>query len=126
MSPKIGYLELPVTDPHRAAEFFGTVFGWQPVFRNWSEGTHVVLEGAGGEIGCALAPTGGAGIDAPTPVVHVRLSELDGFLMKVGRAGGEVVAQARRVDDLGSFARFRDTEGNLWGLWAAADEPPQG
>ena len=41
-------------------------------------------------------------------------------LQRVVEAGGEVVAPPHPVDDLGSFARFEDSEGNLWGLWAQA------
>ncbi len=35
------------------------------------------------------------------------------------RAGGEIVEPPRQVGKMGFFARFRDPEGNLLGLWSA-------
>jgi predicted enzyme related to lactoylglutathione lyase len=123
--PKVGFLEIPVVDPERAAEFFRRVFSWESSFQAWSGGTHVLLDGAGGEIGCALTPVGTAGVETTTPVVHVANAELDEYLARVERAGGGVVELPRQVDDLGRFARFRDSEGNLWGLWSDADSSRQ-
>ena len=106
-----------MSDPDRASTFFEQAFGWSATPRSWSGGVHLPLQGAAGEVGCALTETGFAG---PLPVVHVDRDEMHACLLRIVEAGGEVVEPQHAVDDLGSFARFRDSEGNLWGLWAPA------
>ena len=125
MSAKIGYLEIPVIDPVRAAKFFENVFGWSAHRSDWSGGSHVVLEEAAGDMGCGLAEASAGGLDSPTPVVHLDRAEMQPCLERVVEAGGEVIQEPQPVDHLGSFARFRDSEGNTWGLWAAAGSTSQ-
>ena len=125
MAPKIGYLEIPVVDAARAEEFFRRVFGWSGRRSEWTEGVHVVLENAVGSIGCAMVERSAVGLRGPTPVVHLAEADLEACLESISMAGGVVIETARSVDGLGRFARFRDTEGNLWGLWADAEERRQ-
>lgn len=119
--PKIEYFEIPAADPERAAAFYLDVFGWRARRRSWTGGVYLSLPEAGGEVGCGVVGGAATGLTAPTAVVHVADEDLDGYLERVSRAGGEVIDLARQIDELGRFARFKDSEGNLWGLWAPTD-----
>jgi predicted enzyme related to lactoylglutathione lyase len=119
--PRIGYFEIPAVEPERAAEFFLNVFGWRARRRSWSGGVYLSFPEARGEVGCGVVGGAAAGLTAPTPVVHVEETDLDRYLERVTGAGGEVIEAARQIDEHGRFARFKDSEGNLWGLWAPVD-----
>ena len=123
--PKIGYLEIPAVDPDRAAKFFLSVFGWPARRRSWLGGVYFSLSDAGGVVGCGVVDAAAVGLPAPTPVVHVGSADLDPCLERVTVAGGEVIGPARQIDEHGRFARFKDSEGNLWGLWAPAESRAQ-
>ena len=118
--PKIGYFEIPAAEPERAAKFFLNVFGWRARRHSWSGGVYLSLPEAGGEVGCGVVGGAAAGLTAPTPVVHVDDTDLDRYLERVDGAGGEVIEAARQIDGHGRYARLKDSEGNLWGLWAPA------
>jgi predicted enzyme related to lactoylglutathione lyase len=67
-----------------------------------------------------------AGVDQPLLVIHVLPEGTEGaeplaaWLARIVEAGGEVEQPASRIGDMGFFARFRDPEGNRFGLWQAA------
>ena len=56
--------------------------------------------------------------DAPGIVIDV--PSIDAALEAVNRAGGETVRERDKVGDMGFAAYFRDSEGNLVGLWETA------
>ena len=80
----------------------------------------MALEGVGPAVGCGLVPPADLGHQAPTPVVHLAEALLPACLEAIVRAGGEIVEEPRPIDERGLFARFRDLDGNVWGLWAPA------
>ena len=118
MRASISYLDIPARDAVRAAAFFRSVFGWVPRRREWSEGMYFALDGATTDVRCGLVEAGVARIDAPLPVVHVEIGDLEACLARVEAAGGKIIEAPRRIDTAGVFARFEDSEGNVWGVWA--------
>ncbi len=52
----------------------------------------------------------------PTSIV-ISVPSIDEHLKKVQAAGGSVVEPKQEIPNMGYTARFRDTEGNLVGLW---------
>lgn len=50
-------------------------------------------------------------------IIVIKVALLDDYLGKVKKAGGRVVMPKQKVGDMGLYARFTDTEGNLVGLW---------
>lgn len=118
MRASIGSVDIPVRDAVRAARFFQSVFAWAPRRREWSGGTYFTLDGAAAEVRVGLVEAGATRIDAPLPVVHVEVGEVEEYLARVEAAGGRIIEAPRHVDSAGVFARFEDSEGNVWGVWA--------
>jgi len=67
------------------------------------------------------------------PVITVDVEDIDAALAKIAQLGGDIVSPKQPVLDMGFAAYFRDSEGNLMGLWQnaspagqeqAADQPP--
>jgi len=50
-------------------------------------------------------------------VVTIRVEDLDAATKKIEKIGGKVVQKKRAVGDMGFTAYFKDTEGNIVGLW---------
>jgi predicted enzyme related to lactoylglutathione lyase len=128
------HFEIPADDENRAREFYRTNFGW----------TFDVVPG----MGYSLATTGATGsgdegaphgIDGAvfrrddalkSPVVTIDVPDIDGALDLIGRTGGEIFRGKMEVPGRGWNAYFKDSEGNVIGLWqeartaAAADDRP--
>jgi predicted enzyme related to lactoylglutathione lyase len=122
----IGFIEIPARDPEASARFFEAVFGWEWRAKSWTGGSYVELDGVERKVRCALVPASVLGHGAPTAVIHLTAAQLATCLEKIRTAGGTVVAEPEAIDDQGLFGRFRDPDGNLWGLWAPAAEPVEG
>lgn len=110
----ISYLRVPAVDPQRAASFYRAVFGWRvdsdredPSFE---DGTGHVI----GHIHREMEVSGEAGI---RPYVYVESVEdtLEGIVSN----GGAVITPPYPEGDL-SVAVFRDSEGNVLGIWQRA------
>ena len=54
------------------------------------------------------------------PVITIEVADIDAALASVVRLGGEAVIGRQAVGDMGFTGYFRDTEGNLIGLWQNA------
>lgn len=107
----VSYLHIPCHVPHRAAGFYETVFDWtlrrdddEPAF---SDATgHVIGHFVAGE-----PVLGDGGIRA-----FVYVEDVDDTLRRIKEHGGTTPARPRPEGSL-RVATFRDTEGNLVGLW---------
>jgi len=64
-------------------------------------------------------PKRGIGVDHPVITIHV--DSIDSTLQKVEKLGGKAVAPKMPVGDMGFTAYFKDTEGNIVGLWQDAE-----
>jgi len=42
---------------------------------------------------------------------------VDTYLKKIEKAGGKIVTQKQQVGDMGYYAKVKDTEGNIIGIW---------
>jgi predicted enzyme related to lactoylglutathione lyase len=49
--------------------------------------------------------------------VTIGVNAIDDALKKIGAGGGSVVQPRTEIPDMGAFAYFRDSEGNVVGLW---------
>ena len=58
--------------------------------------------------------------DVATPVITIDVDDIDAALAKVESLGGATVRASEPVGDMGFSAYFRDSEGNLMGLWQTA------
>jgi predicted enzyme related to lactoylglutathione lyase len=56
--------------------------------------------------------------EAPNPTIYVGVASIDAALDKVKKAGGAVVTPKTPIPGMGAYARVKDTEGNVIGLFS--------
>jgi len=117
MTNRVLHFDIPIDDSARAGAFYNTVFGWQ--INRWGPLDYWPMT-TGAESGPgaegALAPRA----DAPEGViVYIGVEDIDEALVRVAEAGGSVVTGRAPIPTVGWNARFRDSEGNLVGLFQA-------
>lgn len=55
------------------------------------------------------------------PLVTIQVSNIDKAMKKIVEMGGKVVEKKMSVENMGYSAYFKDTEGNVMGLWQDAE-----
>jgi len=55
------------------------------------------------------------------PIIYIRVDNIDQAAARIEKNGGEIVQPKSPVGNFGFAAYFRDTEGNIVGLWQFAD-----
>jgi predicted enzyme related to lactoylglutathione lyase len=124
MSGKVVHFEIPADDGERAATFYTEAFGWK---MTGVPGMEYVMVGTSpsGEDGASVEPgsiNGGMFVRSEefpprSPVVTVDVEDIDAALAKIGELGGSTVVPKMPVGEMGFSAYFKDTEGNILGLW---------
>lgn len=61
----------------------------------------------------------------PAPVVSIDVEDIDAALEQIGQLGGDTVRARMEVPGSGWNAYFRDSEGNVIGLWQNAESAAQ-
>jgi predicted enzyme related to lactoylglutathione lyase len=108
---KICYVEIPVADVARSAEFYRAVFGWQ--IRTRGDGATAFDDGV--EVSGAFVrgrpPMREVGL-----LVYVMVADAEATLKKVVASGGEIVEPVHPgAPEI--VARFRDPAGNVMGVY---------
>lgn len=118
------HFELSYENGDRARAFYANVFGWQiqrsPIpgmeydlaMTVATDAKHMPVES--GAINGGLMPRMPGG--EHTTIV-VKVNALDAALARIKEAGGAVVMEPIVIGDMGRYARIRDTEGNVVGVW---------
>jgi predicted enzyme related to lactoylglutathione lyase len=117
--PKPVHFEIPAENPQRVTKFFSDVFGWQ--FNDWGGQEYwLATTGAEGEPGINGAVMKRR--DPAQPIVNsIAVHSVDQYAEKIVAAGGQIVVPKMAVPTVGWIAYFKDTEGNIHGLWQ--DDP---
>ena len=122
---KVVHFEIPFDDQARAQKFYQDVFSWQinkfGEMDYWMAMTcecdqNSMMPKEPGAINGGLLkrdPTG------EHPVIVIDVQNLDEHLTKIESAGGKVVTKKMQVGDFGLYAKVKDTEGNVIGIWQA-------
>ncbi len=55
--------------------------------------------------------------DIPAPVITINVDSIDEAVKKIEASGGKMVGEKGEVPDMGYYAYFKDSEGNVMGLW---------
>jgi uncharacterized protein len=121
MNNVFSWIEIPVQDIERAARFYGQLLGRELTITDAPPRRTATLYFEPNEVGGSLLqspdlPPGNSG-------VHVYLnagrgSDLEAMIARVRALGAEIVIPATPMDDVGRFASFKDTEGNILSLFA--------
>jgi len=117
------HFEIPAKDPKRASAFYEKAFGWSlnqyPGVQYWMIGTTESdkngMPTKPGAINGGMGKKGFMGLDAVT--VTIAVSDIDAALATVTKLGGKAHGKKNPVGDMGWSAYFKDTEGNVIGLW---------
>ena len=127
MNGKVVHFEVPAKDLKRAKAFYSQVFGWKhnDVDMSGSEyalvsTTEVDKEGRpttpgsinGGMMKMARPFTG--------PVITLQVDNITAALKSVENHGGKTVTKRTPMGEWGFFGYFKDSEGNLMGLYEMA------
>ncbi|HYU36206.1 MAG TPA: VOC family protein [Thermoanaerobaculia bacterium] len=124
MRATVSHFEIPASDPERAARFYREVFGWSVEPLAWERpyykirGSAVLSEMGREGIDGGITEAGGE-LEHPLLIIHIEDASLETVLEKIVADGGTIDLPATHVGTMGWWARFRDSEGNLLGLWQA-------
>lgn len=125
MSARVVHFEVPFDDAERALGFYREVFDWQIQPMPEME-YNIVATGPAGDDGMPNEPgyIGGGMMQrlehVATPVITLDVDDIDATLADVEAHGGSTVEPKSAVGDMGFAAYFKDSEGNLMGLWQMA------
>ena len=124
---KVVHFEIPADDRARAKEFYASAFGWELEDADMGDGnvyTSMITTPFDQQTRLPTEPgaiNGGLFVRSPqapsTPVITIGVDAIDDSLKKVEAGGGSVVQPRTEIPNLGAFAYFTDTEGNVVGLW---------
>lgn len=122
MSARVVHFEVPYDDADRARQFYRAVFDWQ--IQSIPEmGYNMVSTGPVSDQGMPAEPgyIGGGMLQrqqpVQSPVITLDVDDIDSALVAIEKNGGAAVGEKMPVGDMGFAAYFKDTEGNLMGLW---------
>jgi hypothetical protein len=125
MSASVVHFEIPADDVSRAQEFYRSAFDWE--INSMPEMEYAILgttptndQGMPAEPGAINGGMFQRQDDLPTPMITIAVDDIDQALKTIGSLGGSTVRAKEPVADMGFAAYFKDTEGNLLGLWQNA------
>ena len=129
MSGEVGHFELPADNPERARKFYATAFGWKHDVMPGMDYT-MISTGPVDEKGMPKHPGfigGGIGKRGPPlehPVVTIIVDEISAAEKVIEKNGGKVIRKKQPIGDgsMGFTGYFKDTEGNVVGLYQPAKE----
>ncbi len=125
---QVVHFEIPADDLGRAKAFYGSTFGWELQTMSMGESDYTTVTTTPIDEQTRMPTEPGAinggmmqrSADTPTPVITIAVDGIDDALKKIEAAGGSVVQPRTPIPDMGAFAYFKDSEGNVMGLWETA------
>lgn len=128
MSGKVVHFEIPADDVERAKKFYSAAFQWE--MTDLPEMSYTILGTAPTDANNMLTEPGainGGMLKRQEPVrnivVTINVEDIESALRDIERAGGKSIRKKMAVRDMGFTAYFKDTEGNVVGLWETAKKP---
>jgi len=126
---KVIFFEIPADEPKRAIAFYQGAFGWMmneiPQMHYTQIGTveadRLGVRGIPKEPGAINGGMVKRSDPVNNPVIYIRVDDIDQAAAKVEKSGGKILTPKSPVGNFGFAAYFRDTEGNVVGLWQFAD-----
>jgi predicted enzyme related to lactoylglutathione lyase len=111
MTASVNHFEIPADDMARAKSFYANVFGWS--MEDWDAENAMINptgeDGIGGDIHQRS--------EVPHPTVVVSVDDVEASMKTVLEQGGEAIGGVELLGDMGRYCYFRDTEGNVIGLF---------
>jgi predicted enzyme related to lactoylglutathione lyase len=122
MSGRVVHFEIPADDLGRAQDFYRAAFGWNlspmpDMNYTMVSTTPTTEQGMPTEPGAINGGMMQRQDPLNTPVITINVDDIDKTLDLIGTLGGSIVMAKQPVMDMGFTAYFKDSEGNLMGLW---------
>ena len=115
MTSRVVHFEIPIDEPERAGTFYREAFGWK--IDRWGPAEYWTMstgEAPGYGAEGALKPRA----EGPEGVtIYIAVDDIDDALRRIPEAGGTMMTDKMPVPTMGWSAHFRDTEGNLVGIF---------
>jgi hypothetical protein len=125
MSERDGYIpgvpcwvDTNQTDPAKAAEFYGGLFGWEleESMPEDAPGSYLTARIRGGDVGAVSSmPEGGSAV--PVWNTYIWVDDADATAKQVVQAGGSVLSEPFDIPGAGRMAVLADTEGAVFSVW---------
>ena len=122
---KVVHFEIPADNLARAKKFYNTVFGWK--IDGYPEMQYTILrttetdaKGMPKEVGAINGGMLERQDPVRAPIVTISVDNMEQATAKIETNGGKIIRPKIAVGDMGFAAYFRDTEGNVIGLWQNA------
>ncbi|MCI4328762.1 MAG: VOC family protein [Thermoplasmata archaeon] len=121
------HFEIPADNVERAQKFYTKAFGWtaqtMPEMNYTMVGTGPAdaegMPSEPGYIGGGIAKRGDV---VHAPVITILVDDIDAALKSVAQHGGSTVQKKEPIGPMGFVAYFKDSEGNIVGLFQAPAE----
>lgn len=119
---KVEHFEIPADNAERALNFYKTVFDWKLNPVPGVDYTRLLTIKVDREV-ISQRPfeINGAIIkkseEITGPVVTISVNDMDFTLQKITKNGGKILRGKTEFGQRGYTAYFKDTEGNVMGLW---------
>ena len=125
MSGRVVHFEIPADDVARAEEFYRSAFGWNlnpmpDMGYTMVSTTPTDEQGAPKDPGAINGGMFKREATISTPIITIDVDDIDKALETIASNGGSTVQGKQSVMDMGFAAYFKDSEGNLMGLWQTA------
>ena len=123
---RVVHFEIPADNEERAKSFYQKAFGWDISRYPGMEYHMVATTEMVQETRQPIAPGAiNGGLTKPNSevkntVITVDVADIKATLKNVEKLGGKMVRKKEPVADMGFTAYFKDTEGNIVGLWQSA------
>ena len=124
MSGEVVHFEIPADNSERARKFYEKTFGWK--MNHMAEFNYTIVGTAAsdenGRVTMPGAINGGMGKrEGPLahPVITIQVDEITDAEKTIEKNGGKVIQKKQPIGDgsMGFTGYFRDSEGNVVGLW---------
>lgn len=120
---KIVHFEIPFDDKEKAMKFYKDVFDWK--LHDMREMNYIMAHTV--EVDDKHMPKESGAINGGMykrdtkssngPVLVINVKSIDAYIKKIEQADGKIVREKMQVGDMGLYAQFEDTEGNILGIW---------
>ena len=117
------HFEIPTEDRERANSFYASAFGWNLSPMQGMDYTIALTAesdeqtGAPKESGVITGALFSRTDTLKSPILTIDVDDIDAALAHVEQSGGSVVQGKDAVPGMGYYAYFKDTEGNILGVW---------
>jgi uncharacterized protein len=121
---KVVHFEIPADDRDRVKKFYSEAFDWDLQDQAFGEDVYTMAitspldenymhKEKGAINGGIYTRTS----ELPNPIIVISVPYIDEHIPKIEAAGGKLVVPKGEVPEMGYYAYFKDSEGNLMGLW---------